>query len=183
MLKLIAAQRLPARSIIRNYRKIPNLHFQQPPASQTRAMSSLMQQQRRPAGGGLLSLMRALDDYDGPISSQLTGFSPRFDFRETKDGYQLAGELPGVEKKDIEIDFPDASTLNVRGHTEQESSEEGAEGAWWCAERSTGDFRRSFSFPRPVDRDHVEATLKNGVLSINIPKAEEFSTGKRIDIR
>jgi HSP20 family protein len=118
-------------------------------------MSSLMQQ-RLQAGGGLLSLIRALDDYDSSISSQLTGFSPRFDFREAKCGYQLVRELPGVEKRDIEIEFSDASTLNIRSHTEQETSEEGAEGAWWCAERSTGDFRRSFSFPRPADRDHVE---------------------------
>jgi HSP20 family protein len=130
--------------------------------------------------------MRALDDFDNsryPLDSQLTAFSPRFDFCETKDGYQLNGDLPGVEKKDIEIEFPDQSTLSIKGHTEQSSSAEGAEGSWWCAERSTGDFRRSFSFPGPVDRDHVEAKLKNGVLSINIPKAEKASTGKRIDVK
>ncbi|QKX63327.1 uncharacterized protein TRUGW13939_10497 [Talaromyces rugulosus] len=120
------------------------------------------------------------------LSSQLTAFSPRFDFRETKDGYQLNGDLPGVEKKDIEIESSDQNTLNVKGHTEQSTSsegDEGTEGSWWCAERSTGDFRRSFSFPGPVDRDHVDATLKNGVLSINIPKAEKASTGKRTDVK
>ncbi|KAF7712131.1 Uncharacterized protein PECH_004233 [Penicillium ucsense] len=135
-------------------------------------MSSLIQQ-RRPAGGGdLLSLMRALDNYDSSVSSQLTDFTPRFDVRETRSGYHLAGELPSVEKRDVEIEFPDDKTLNIRGRTEHETLDD-AEGAWWCAERSTGEFRRSFSFPRPVDRDHVEAMLKNGVLYIQIPKAEQ----------
>ncbi|KAL4913622.1 HSP20-like chaperone [Aspergillus aurantiobrunneus] len=148
-------------------------------------MSSLMH--RRPAGG-LFSLMRALDEFDHSLAnrsldSQFTGYSPRFDFHETKTGYHLDGELPGVEKEDIEIEFPDPSTLSVKGHTEHSASKEGAEGSWWCTERSTGDFRRSFSFPTPVDRDHADASLKNGILSITVPKAEAASTGKRIDIK
>ncbi|KAL4811786.1 HSP20-like chaperone [Aspergillus spinulosporus] len=148
-------------------------------------MSSLMH--RRP-GGGLFSLMRALDDFDSSLANrsfdnQFTAFAPRFDLRETKDSYHLDGELPGVEKKDLEIEFPDRNTLNIRGHSEASSSKEGAEGTWWYVERSTGDFRRSFNFPTPVDCDHVDATLKNGVLSITIPKSEETPTGKRIDIK
>ncbi|KAL2856475.1 HSP20-like chaperone [Aspergillus pseudoustus] len=183
MLKLINS-RLSTRSLY-GYRNVPL------PQSHPRTLSSLMQ--RRPEGR-LVSLMRALDDFDNTLSgrssldSQLTTFSPRFDFRETKDGYHLDGELPGVEKKDIEIEFTDQSTLSVKGHTEQiqtsAKSPEDTDGgsSWWCAERSTGDFRRSFSFPVPVDHDHVDATLKNGILSINIPKAENVSTGKRIDV-
>lgn len=141
---------------------------------------------RRP-GGGFLSFMRALDDFDNSLTNrsldgQLMAHSPRFDIRETKDGYRLDGELPGVEKKDIDIEFPDQTTLNIKGHTEKSTSE-GEEGSWWCMERSTGDFRRSFSFPSPVDQDHVDATLKNGVLSINVPKAQVVATGKRIDVK
>jgi HSP20 family protein len=103
--------------------------------------------------------------------------------REMKDRYVLEGELPGVEKKDIDIEFTDNNTLSVSGHTEQATSTEGPEHSWWYSERSTGDFRRSFNFPAPVDHDHVEASLNNGVLSISLPKAQAESTGKRIDIK
>lgn len=153
-------------------------------ASQTRTMSLM---QRRP-GGGIVSFMRALDDLEHSLSnrsfdSQLMAYSPRFDFRETKTAYHLEGEFPGVEKKDLEIEFPDESTMSIKGHTERASSSEGPEGSWWCMERSMGDFRRSFSFPTPVDRENVDASLKNGVLSITVPKTEPVSTGKRIDIK
>ncbi|KAL2864237.1 uncharacterized protein BJX67DRAFT_361615 [Aspergillus lucknowensis] len=60
---------------------------------------------------------------------------------------------------------------------------DGAEGSWWSMERSTGDLRRLFRFASPVDWDRVLATLKNGVLSITIPKAEAASTGKRTDVK
>ncbi|KAL4749628.1 hypothetical protein BDW72DRAFT_177821 [Aspergillus terricola var. indicus] len=173
--------RLPARIFHPRYHQA---HITQSPFSQHRAMSSLMH--RRP-GGGLFSLMRALDDFSSPanrsLGNQFMAYAPRFDLRETKDSYHLDGELPGVEKKDLDIEFPDRNTLNIRGHTEASSSKEGAESTWWCVERSTGDFRRSFNFPTPVDCDHVDATLKNGVLSITIPKSEEAPTGKRIDIK
>ncbi|KAG2420350.1 hypothetical protein HFD88_005151 [Aspergillus terreus] len=138
--------------------------------------------QRRPAGGPT-SLVRALDDFE-TLFSRRAGepYCPRFDMREMKDRYVLEGELPGVEKKDINIEFTDNNTLSVSGHTEQATSTEGPEHSWWYSERSTGDFRRSFNFPAPVDHDHVEASLNNGVLSISLPKAQAESTGKRIDI-
>ncbi|KAL4781669.1 HSP20-like chaperone [Aspergillus varians] len=166
------------------YLRCQNVHLANFSVLQARNMSLM---QRRP-GGGFLSLMRALDDFDNTLANrtldtQSAAYSPRFDIRETKDGYQLDGELPGVEKKDLDIEFADQNTLNIKGHTEHSSSTEGAEGSWWCMERSTGDFRRSFSFPSPVDRDHVDASLKNGVLSITIPKAEAASTGKHIDVK
>lgn len=184
MLKL-ARSRVPARILNPGYH---HTHITQSPFSQCRTMSSLMH--RRP-GGGLFSLMRALDDFDSSLANrsfdnQFTAYAPRFDLRETKDSYHLDGELPGVEKKDLEIEFPDRNTLNIKGHSESSSSKEGKEGnegTWWYAERSTGDFRRSFNFPTPVDCDHVDASLKNGVLSIKIPKSEEAPTGKRIDIK
>lgn len=179
MLKLVQA-RLSPRSYLA-YRTLP-IALSLP--SKSRAMSLM---HRRP-GGGFLSFMRALDDFDNSLTNrsldnQFMTHYPRFDIRETSDGYRLDGELPGVEKKDIDIEFPDQTTLNIKGHTEKSTSTEGDEGSWWCMERSTGDFRRSFSFPSPVDQDHVEATLKNGVLSINVPKAQAATTGKRIDVK
>ncbi|KAL2869384.1 Hsp20/alpha crystallin family protein [Aspergillus lucknowensis] len=158
---------------------------------QTRTMSLMQRRPGNTGGGGIFSLMRALDDLDSSLTNRTWGtdfaaagaaYSPRFDFRETKDAYELDGELPGVEKKDLTLDFSDPATLNVKGHTESRSSTEDPEGSWWCMERSTGDFRRSFSFPGPVEQDGVSASLRNGVLSITVPKAKEVAAGKRIEV-
>lgn len=75
------------------------------------------------------SLFRLLDDYDdhratrGGQSSHpgasLRTFQPKFDVHEEKDAYHLNGELPGIDQKDINIDFTDHQTLTVRGRVER----------------------------------------------------------------
>jgi HSP20 family protein len=147
-------------------------------------------------------------------------FAPRFDLKENKDTYVLEGELPGIDQKDISIEFSDEHSLVVSGSSEVKR-EEGArpkqieggekiaikdaphkatvedEGAtpsdaaassestevvraddktepdhtYWVSERVSGSFTRSFSFPQRVNQDGVKASLKNGILSIVVPKA------------
>ncbi|GFG22418.1 30 kDa heat shock protein [Aspergillus udagawae] len=151
---------------------------------QTRTMSLM---QRNP-GAGFPSLSRALNDLESFLnrpagSHDVLGHSPRFDVRETKDNYRLDGELPGVDKKDIEIELSDDNILTIKGRSERESTSEDPEQSWWCSERSVGEFRRSFRFPNDVDRDGIDASLKDGVLSITIPKTAESTVSKRIDIK
>lgn len=75
----------------------------------------------------LSPLVRFLDDYGdyrssvGPQNRNLGSrtFAPKFNVRELPDSYELEGELPGIEQKDIEVEFSDKSTLTVRGKTEQ----------------------------------------------------------------
>lgn len=131
---------------------------------------------------GPLSLGRMLGDYDNFLSQKGFGnlhstFTPTFDVRETKDGYELEGELPGVKQKDIEIEYPDPNTMQIKGHTEHSSEEK--EGSWWVSERSMGDFRRSFSFPSPVDRDATHAHLKDGILTVTVPKTTKHEEVKK----
>ena len=70
-------------------------------------------------------LFRLLDDFDTyraidrPSASVMKSFTPKFDLKEVKDGYELHGELPGIEQKDIEIEFTDANTLTIKGRTER----------------------------------------------------------------
>jgi HSP20 family protein len=190
-------------------------------------------------------LLDATDPFLQP-RPQHRSFVPRFDVREVGSAYELHGELPGIEQRDIDIEFVDANTLVIRGksehHTtrtneetkavdEQASSEpvvaddasekstssyhkatvdddyvdagasaEGAEASattypvaanasqaadtqavttkpaepnykYWVSERSTGTFERRFSFPGRVDQEAVKASLKNGILSVIVPKA------------
>ena len=227
---------------------------------------------RLPAGD-FAPLFRLLDDYDvhrsntsqqsaggTPTFSPIRAFQPKFDVREVKDAYELQGELPGIDQKDVQIEFVDAHTLVIKGRTEREYTQHGPsagaiEGSgseqgritdasssserknssayhkatveddnapsstsdagatngtssstdvattgaknnnngnnkksnepqykYWVSERSIGEFHRSFSFPSRVDQDAVKASLKNGILSIVVPKAAAKSGSKRIQI-
>ncbi|KAI1161397.1 30 kDa heat shock protein [Nemania serpens] len=80
--------------------------------------------------GNFGSLVRFIDDWDKHFSQQNTReprqarrqnqtFTPRFDVRETEQNYELHGELPGVEKKDINIEFSDQQTIVIRGNAER----------------------------------------------------------------
>ncbi|OQU99608.1 hypothetical protein CLAIMM_05218 [Cladophialophora immunda] len=169
-------------------------------------------------------------------------FNPRFDVKESNDSYSLEGELPGIEQKDLSIEFVDEHTLTIKGRTERTTKsgarpqaveaekkaaiEEGpasetssvkshqptvedeepanssaaaaeesktevaaptpapaeqqpskveeqqpAQQQYWITERSVGEFSRSFWFPHRVNQEAVRASLKNGLLSIVVPKA------------
>ncbi|KAI9748351.1 MAG: hypothetical protein M1815_003322 [Lichina confinis] len=71
-------------------------------------------------------LFRLLDDYDNHRTGSRRGgqsiqsFQPRFDVRETKDAYELHGELPGIDQKDIQIEFSDPHTIVIKGRVERD---------------------------------------------------------------
>lgn len=211
--------------------------------------------------GEFTPLFRLLDDYASHQSSRqgsddfanfgglspLRSFQPRFDVKEVKDAYELHGELPGVEQKDIQIEFTDAQTLSIKGRTErhresgtpptaalegqqekgritagdsssdassqhyqppsvedenttssstnteqqvtttdasnnqiqqQAQQQQKPDHRYWVSERSVGEFSRSFAFPSRVDQENVKASLKDGILSIVVPKASVPVTRK-----
>jgi len=195
-------------------------------------------------------LFRLLDDALAPALAESSGrcvprtrsFTPSFDIKETKTGFELQGELPGVEQKDVAIEFVDPTTLVIKGRTEKHSEssstpatpkaveaseaekevshkatvedepeyesvaspssategeatptatttetaavEKSAEepkqprSRYWISERSVGEFHRSFRFPATIDQERVSASLKNGILSVVIPKREERAPRK-----
>lgn len=190
-------------------------------------------------------LFRLLDEFDtynggrrnGPATSLKT-FQPKFDVKEVETGYELHGELPGIEQKDVDIEFVDPQTLSIRGHVQrsyergtrptghiegpasssgaiteagestnthkaaveddpsepatplsesanrqvghpQEQQQEQAPASkYWVSERSVGEFSRTFSFPVRVDQDQVKAAMKDGILSILVPKAKKVESRK-----
>jgi HSP20 family protein len=95
---------------------------------------------------------------------------PAMNVWTSEDGLIVTAEIPGVEIDDIEISVMN-ETLTVSG---QRSPDEVGEGMrYHRRERGCGRFTRSVQLPYPVDSDHVEATFKDGVLSIALPRAEE----------
>ncbi|EPQ63849.1 heat shock protein 30 family protein B homeolog b [Epichloe bromicola] len=157
-------------------------------------------------------------------SRHINSFTPKFDLKEVSDAFELYGELPGVDQKDVDIEFTDASTLTIKGRVERKFSESSRENAqiskentskaprkatvedevtnqenpvsitksktttnnttekFWVMERSIGDFSRSFVFPVRIEQDTVRASMKNGILSVFVPKATK-QEGRKIMIQ
>jgi HSP20 family protein len=102
-------------------------------------------------------------------------FSPRFEVKETKNAYVFKADLPGLEEKDLEITVT-GSRVTVSGKREAENKDEGE--TYYAYERSYGSFSRSFTLPEGADADHAEADLRNGVLTLSIPKLPEHQPKK-----
>ena len=105
---------------------------------------------------------------DSDAGQQAT-WAPRTDLIETEDGYRIHLDLPGIAKDDVKINFHD-NTLTVSGKRTAEKEEEGAE--YVRVERTYGHFYRSFTLPRTVDAQSIQASFDNGVLTIAVPKHE-----------
>ncbi|QFT91992.1 Spore protein SP21 [Roseovarius sp. THAF9] len=93
--------------------------------------------------------------------------SPASDAKADKDTYRIQMELPGVEEKDIELSIHDG-IVTVKGEKSAEREEKGD--TWFFSERQFGSFSRTFRLPADADGDKVDAALKDGVLTITVPK-------------
>ena len=104
---------------------------------------------------------------DGEITA------PVVDVYEEKDEVVVKAELPGLDKKDIEVNISD-SELTLKGQKKKE--EEIEKENYYRRERSYGAFLRSVELPTDVQADKVKASFKNGVLEVRVPKTEEAKT-------
>ena len=117
-----------------------------------------------------------------PSATKITTFTPRFDIRESKTSFILDGEIPGTQQNNIDIEFTEPQTLVIKGRSEREYVEDDNNDRqnhkYWNLERRVGQFQRVFNFGTRVDQDNVKAILKNGILSIVVPKVGEVATKK-----
>ena len=107
----------------------------------------------------------------GALGSSGGSRALRIDARETDDAIEIEAELPGVDERDIDVQLSD-SLLTIRGEKKFERKDE-KDGEARVMERAYGSFARSFTIPYNVDPDAVEATFKNGVLKLSLPKPPE----------
>jgi HSP20 family protein len=98
------------------------------------------------------------------------GATPAVDIVEKDDGYRLTAELPGVDEQGVEIKFSEGS-LTIQGQKEEDKDDEKQD--HFLSERRYGAFHRSFRVPDGVDADKIEASFKNGVLIVALPKTAE----------
>jgi len=123
--------------------------------------------------GNLRSVFNGLFDENlGRSSTQpsVSKWYPAVDVLESKDSYLIRAELPGMKREDIKVEVKNG-TLVLSGERKSEKPADGVE--YRHVERVTAKFWRSFSLPETVKQDGIEATYKDGILEIRVPKAEE----------
>ena len=114
---------------------------------------------------------RFFGDADTDASKVVTSqWTPRVDIREEDERFLILADVPGVDPKDIEIDM-DNGILTIRGERSTLSESEGQR--FSRIERSHGAFYRRFALPDSADPEGIEASGRNGVLEVSIPKRAE----------
>jgi HSP20 family molecular chaperone IbpA len=111
-------------------------------------------------------------------AEQSQSYIPPIDIHESPDGLKLEADLPGATEESLQIQLED-NVLSLHAKVDTQFPE----GARLLHEEyRLGDFRRSFILSDEVDRDRIAAELKNGVLTLFLPKAERART-RRIEIK
>ena len=105
-------------------------------------------------------------------------YVPRVDIMETNDAILLIADMPGVDKKSVNIAL-EKNILTIMGIIEPEHYKDYRIA---FAEYNIGDYQRSFAISNVIDQDKIEASVKNGVLRLTLPKAEP-ARPKRIEVK
>ena len=133
-----------------------------------------------------------LFDFDHPFNQFFRGFpamqeaddffAPRVEVRDNDKSYVITAEMPGVDRDDLHVTLENG-TLTIEGSTEDESREE-KEGKVIRSERRYGKYSRSFHVGEGVTEADIEASFKDGVLKLEVPKKDApVPEKRRIDIR
>jgi HSP20 family protein len=129
----------------------------------------------------VLSDVMRTDPWFAPFSAPAATFGPTLhaDVAESDAEYWITAELPGVSLEDVKLAIEDdVLTLSV----DKRPGNEGEGRNYHHVERRYGTFSRAFRLPRGIDADQVQATMKDGVLSIRLPKAEH-ARARKIPVR
>src|SRR3979411_1879859 len=137
-----------------------------------------------PSGFGLFGLHREIDRLfnefaQGMGPSGLQNIVPNIEISETDKAIEISAEMPGLERKDVEISIED-DTLTIRG--EKKVEEDNKDKNVQHSERSYGVFLRVLQLPPGIDPSSVKATMSNGILKLTIPKPAK-SAPKKIEVK
>ncbi len=115
-----------------------------------------------------------------PSSTKEDEFLPAIDLSETENDLVVKCEVPGMEPKDIDISLSDGM-LTIKGEKKLENEEKKAN--YHLVERSYGAFTRSIQLPKGVHADGINASYKNGILTVTLPKSEEAKNEVKINVQ
>lgn len=124
---------------------------------------------------------RLFDEFFGGFGLAPSGpFVPQVDVVEGDREIKVSAELPGLDEKEVEVTLSN-NVLTISGEKKEEKEDRGKN--YYRMERSYGSFQRSISVPLEVDTGQVEATFKQGVLTITLPKTAAAQKRKRIPVK
>ena len=109
-------------------------------------------------------------EFFGADPFRSTLWSPALDVHEEEAAFVLKAELPGLKTEDIKISL-DGDTLVISGEKKREV--ETNDTTYHHAERAYGAFERRLTLTKKIDREKIDASFKDGVLTVVVPKAEE----------
>jgi HSP20 family protein len=101
-------------------------------------------------------------------------FVPRVDIYETKDALVLIADMPGVDEKSVDVEL-EKNILTITGCV---NIDEAKDKTIVYSEYEIGDYERTFTLSDEIDREKICATVKNGVLRLELPKAEKVKPKK-----
>jgi HSP20 family protein len=125
-----------------------------------------------------LATGRSITNNDTDFS--IAEWSPTVDIEEDDNNYLIRADVPGVDKKDIDVRL-DNGVLSITGEKKVEK-ETGKGSKQHRTERYCGSFSRRFTLPTAIRPDKVDASYKDGVLTVKVPKAEN-ARPKSIEIK
>ncbi len=105
---------------------------------------------------------------------------PHMEVRETREAYEIATELPGMDEKDVTVTVR-GDVLTIAGEKKAEKTEH--KGAVHLSECSYGSFARSVRLPETADADGIKADFAKGVLTITVPKRPDGTGEKKIEVQ
>lgn len=115
-------------------------------------------------------LMRSDDWFRSGAGRGDTIFNPAVDIVEEEGAYLLHAELPGLRIEDVDVEIT-GNVLSISGKREFEDKREHA--GYSRIERRYGSFCRTFTLPETVNTENVQAEMKDGVLTVRVPKSEK----------
>ena len=127
------------------------------------------------------TIFNELDRWLSNITTELPSmWKPRFEVLDMDTAYRVRAELPGLDKKDVNIEV-DNDVLTISGERKYKNKDSDNKD---YSEFSYGKFSRSFYLPEDVKNDNIKASMKNGVLALEIPRMEEIKSDiKKISIK
>lgn len=109
-----------------------------------------------------------------PSFTTTTVANPKVDVRETNQAYIMDMDLPGLSENDVEISLKDrVLSISSMQETKKEETKNETEAEYLIRERRTSGFARRFTLPEDIDAEKVDASFRNGVLTITIPRRPE----------
>jgi HSP20 family protein len=109
------------------------------------------------------------------------GKVPAVDFVDDEKAYVVTAELPGMSENDVDVKYTDG-VLTIRGEKKEEKEEKKKD--YYLSERRYGSFQRAFQVPNGIAAEKIDATFKDGVLTVTMPKSPEaVKNEKKIAIK